>query len=66
MFEVYKDEQFDFDIHMNVITGNSNLYMKQCESLGDCSFSEGNLQDQNVFSVVNTHEKKQLKHSFTC
>jgi hypothetical protein len=67
-FQVYKTEEISFRIHLNIFSGDSDLYMKKCSSFDDCQFSTSNLEEENkeIIKVQNQHTVKEIQHRFTC
>lgn len=66
MFEVFKDQEIDFSLKMNIISGDADLYIKQCKSFSGCKFEEANIGEEGVLKIESKNSVKEINHKFQC
>ena len=70
IFDVYRTQEISFDVKLNVISGNANLFLKKCESLIGCKVDKiedlAKSSDNLVFKKDNDHVLKEINHKFEC
>ena len=64
IFEIWDTIEITFDVRLNVISGDADLYMKDCTN--DCSISKEELTKVELLKVENNQTSKIIKNSFTC
>ena len=64
-FEVYQTQKLKFDVKLNVISGDADLYLKQCASFGECKIGKDDLVALEL-KAENNHSTKKIEHQFTC
>lgn len=68
-FEVYRTQEISFDVKLNVISGDADLYLKKCETLIDCRVEtvDGFLEDPDlIVKKESDHVLKEINHGFEC
>lgn len=65
LFEIFESRKISFSINMNVMSGDADLFMKQCSD-SNCEITESNLNSSGTFKVQNEHEKKVISNDFEC
>ena len=55
-FEVFETQNITFDLKLNIISGDGNLYIKPCNLLSDCNFDS--LENKNQEKDDETDNKK--------
>lgn len=65
-FEVYETQDITFSVSLNVISGDANLYLKQCFSYSDCLFDNEMITNPNISKLENSQTSKIISHTFTC
>ena len=66
LFEVFETQDITFDLRLGVISGDADLYVKQCEDYQNCKIDENDIGKSNVLKVENNQSIKTIRHSFTC
>ena len=66
MFEVFKDQEIDFSLKMNIISGDADLYIKKCTTFSGCKFDESNINDDGVLKIESKNSIKEINHKFEC
>jgi hypothetical protein len=62
-FSVYETQKINFEVNLNTITGDADLYIKKCKNMSDCNTTLKDLQDlkeetDQYFLVRNTQNLK--------
>lgn len=65
-FEVYETQEITFDLRLNVISGESDLYLKSCSSFATCFLNEAEITKPDILKVEGTQNPKLISHTFRC
>ena len=65
-FEVYETQEITFDLRMNVISGESDLYLKACNKSSSCMLNLEETKKSDVLKVESTQNPKLISHTFKC
>lgn len=65
-FEVFETQEITFDIRLNIVSGDANLYLKQCANFANCKIDELEIAKSDVFKIENNQNSKLISHTFTC
>ena len=66
LFTVYESQKISFNLRMNIISGDADLYLKQCSSLKNCKADLKDLESDDLVKLENNQSIKELNHTFQC
>lgn len=65
-FEVYESQTITFTVNLNIISGDADLYLKQCFSYVDCIFGQEQVLKGDGLRSENNQNSKAIAHEFSC
>ena len=66
LFTVYESQKISFNLRMNIISGDADLYLKQCSSLKNCKADLEDLESDELVKLENNQSIKEMNHTFQC
>ena len=68
IFEVIKTQQVTFDLKLNVVSGNADLFLKRCDPYQTCLIEAPEIDnpDSNLVQIRDTNHEKTIYRTYDC